>query len=614
MTRLITLFFLLAFGPVSAAVSAADLGEARVSLLDGDVQVKIQESGEWAAAAINMPVVSGDRLWVPARARVELQLRDGSYLRLDEQSALEILTLEPDSHQFYLTAGRAYVNFKGRRDHFLQLDTPVAALRAYDAVVFRVDVAADGESRVTVVKGVLEAENRWERRRLTAGKTLRLYADARPEQTAAGVPDDWERWNRARDSYLYERRVSARYLPDELETYAADFDAQGRWVDTSDYGYVWIPSAYISVGWAPYRDGRWVWIGGDYVWIGYEPWGWAPYHYGRWAYVAHHGWCWVPPRRGAVYWGPGYVGWVHTHPYVGWVPLAPGEIYYGYGHYGPHSVNLLHADVRKTAVTQRYKNIQVGGGVTVWHHDTFLTGRAVDVRLKENPFLTHPPHPGRPEIKPERATLRPIVRDVPREQLPPSGIRELSVRELKESRPLVRDRSQPVLKGEARERSAPVAPRAPAVIQKPPEQRPGGGEPKPLRPFVAPPADAAKPREPKTLAPPPERELRSAPVERRPETVREVPPPKAPRAVEPRPAPAPSVAPPREWRAPPQQPPPAPTEKRLVVPERPPEIRKPPEAPAGESAPRKAAPVQTPRKEAPPRDDQERANEGVKIR
>lgn len=607
MTRLLRIVFALALGLVSLGVSAAGLGEARISLLDGEVQVKTQDSGEWMAAAINMPLMNGDRLWVPAQGRAELQTHDGSYVRLNEFTALEILTLERDSYQFYLTSGQAYVNFKGRRDYFLQLDTPVAALRVYDKATFRVEVADNSDTRVTVIKGAVEAENRHDRMRVSAGKTLVLRDDARPERYAAAPPDDWERWNRERDYYLYERRESARYLPDELESYASDFDGQGRWVDTSDYGYVWIPTAYISVGWAPYRNGRWVWIGGDYVWIGYEPWGWAPYHYGRWAFVARHGWCWVPPRRGAVYWGPGYVGWVHTNPYVGWVPLAPGEIYYGYGHYGPHSVNLLHADIHRTVVKHSYKNIQIGGGVTVLHRDTFLTGRPVDVRLKENPFLIRPSHPGRPEIKPERATLRPTAREIPREHLPPAGIRDLPVRELKESRPLVRDRSVPVIKGATRERSAPVAPREPTVIQRPPEQRPDAGEPKPVRPFSAPPTDAGKPRVPKTLAPQPEREPRSAPVERRPEAARELPQPKPPRAVEPAP-------PPRQRQAPPQKPPATPTEKRMLAPERPPQFKKPPEAPAGEPASRKAAPVQTPRKEGPARDDQERANEGVKFR
>ena len=130
------------------------------------------------------------------------------------------------------------------------------------------------------------------------------------------------------------RYASTRYLPRELDTYASDFDDNGRWVNAPGYGYVWTPTVSVSVGWSPYSNGRWCWVGGDYVWIGYEPWGWAPYHYGRWSYVASIGWFWVPPARGAAYWGPGYVGWVSTPTYVAWVPLAPGEIITSYSiHY-----------------------------------------------------------------------------------------------------------------------------------------------------------------------------------------------------------------------------------------------------------------------------------------
>ena len=150
-----------------------------------------------------------------------------------------------------------------------------------------------------------------------------------------------------------------------------------------EYGRVWTPRVVVSVGWAPYRVGRWIWRGGDYVWVSYEPWGWAPYHYGRWAFVASVGWCWVPPVRGAVYWGPGFVGWVQTPTYVSWVPLAPGEIYYGHGYYGPHSVNITNVNITNIQVTKVvYKNIHVHNAVTVIHHDTFVTGKHVEVNVE----------------------------------------------------------------------------------------------------------------------------------------------------------------------------------------------------------------------------------------
>ena len=143
--------------------------------------------------------------------------------------------------------------------------------------------------------------------------------------------DQWEQWNRRREQEFgpSPSGIATVYLPDELGAYSSDFERNGKWVYEQEYGYIWTPTVIIAKDWSPYRVGRWVWMRGDYVWISYEPWGWAPYHYGRWAFVNNRGWCWVPPARSDVYWGPGSVGWIHTPTYISWVPLAPREIYYG---------------------------------------------------------------------------------------------------------------------------------------------------------------------------------------------------------------------------------------------------------------------------------------------
>jgi hypothetical protein len=155
---------------------------------------------------------------------------------------------------------------------------------------------------------------------------------------------------------------------------------------------------------------------------------------------------WVPPIRGAVYWGPGYVGWVYTPTYVSWVPLAPREIYYGHGYYGPHSVNITRVNVTNINVTNVvYKNVHVHNSVTVLHHDTFVDGKQRDAHVKENPFLKEKIHVGRPDIKPERPTLMPAVRDIPDRKRPPEKVREIRVKETKEKRPLVKQRTDSVL-------------------------------------------------------------------------------------------------------------------------------------------------------------------------
>jgi len=251
------------------------------------------------------------RYGFPRGGRTELQLRGGSFLRLDENSALEILTVEKDSFQFYLAEGRSYVNFRGLRGTLLQIDTPDASIRAYDRSNFRIETIQDGYTDISVYRGVVYAESREGRTSVDGGKTLSLREGTYAELSPLGPPDEWERWNRRRDRRFAERRPPSRYLPDELQAYSGDFEENGRWVQVREYGYVWTPKV-VAIGWAPYRIGRWVWIGGDYVWVSYEPWGWVPYHYGRWAFISAIGWCWVPPARGAVYWGPGFVGWVRT--------------------------------------------------------------------------------------------------------------------------------------------------------------------------------------------------------------------------------------------------------------------------------------------------------------
>jgi hypothetical protein len=481
-------FFIILLLPIS---SYAALDIMRISLLEGDVQVYTEETGEWVPAAINMPVKEGDRIWAADRGRVEMQFKDGTYLRLDQKSALEILTAEKDSYQLHLSAGHLFANYRGKDDAVLQIDTPESSIRAYEKSKFRVDVFDSGRTEITNFRGTIQAESREGRTRIERGRTL--YITERGDAEFGPLPpaDEWEKWNRQRDTKLAEWRPPAKYLPEDLRGYSRDFDDNGRWVYVEEHGHVWTPNVVVSVGWAPYRLGRWVWVGGNYTWISYEPWGWAPYHYGRWAFTASVGWCWVPPVRGAVHWGPGYVGWVVTPTHVSWVPLAPREIYYGRGHHGPHSVNITQVNVTNVNVEKVvYKNVQVTNSVTVVHRDTFVTGRHVDVKAQENPFLRERVHVGQPDIQPQRATKMPVVREVPVEKRPPAPIREVKVREIKESRPLVREKEASVLKPGAPPREMQVKVREGTPEARAPEKP---GQPAPARRDLEKPAKAKAP-------------------------------------------------------------------------------------------------------------------------
>ncbi len=444
---------MLLFAPAYAF--SAGLGYMRISYIEGDVQVKTPEAGEWGGASINAPLAEGDEVWTPAGSRAELQLNNGTYIRLDGESALQILSIDNDSSQFYLAQGGAYVYYDAPQGSVVQIDSPDASVRAFSRGIFRLDMT-DRYTDVAVYKGYVKTENSAGLTRINAGQMLSLGRDTSGELAPLGPADEWEDWNNARNQRVLARRDGgSRYLPADLQVYAADFDANGRWVQAPEYGQVWTPTVAVSVDWAPYRKGRWIWRGGDYVWVGLEPWGWAPYHYGRWAFVASFGWCWVPPAAGDIYWSPGYVGWVRTPDYVAWVPLAPGERYYGRGDFGRNSVNITNINVTQVNITNVYRNVNINNGVTVINRNTFNTASPTIVNvnrnvIQQNIFVKNNMSAGPPAINPARGSYFASSRPIPPAKLPPQPIRNLKPREIKQARPLIREPNRSVLNPNAR--------------------------------------------------------------------------------------------------------------------------------------------------------------------
>lgn len=425
---------------VPVCAYSADFGDMYLRYLEGDVMIKTEDTTDWVPAAMNMPLREGDRVWVPEGARAELQLRNGSCVRLDKNSSMEILALDQEVFQFFLDTGHAYLNVVDPIDakgYVVAPETPTGSFRAYRRTAFRVDVAEGGDSEVSVLKGEVYVELQQGQVDVKAGDRLVLRHGAEyPQLTKLYLPDSWEQWNRQRDGAFGDPRQtsSAQYLPDDLSTYSAELDSNGNWVSTPDYGYVWAPTVVVAADWAPYRNGRWVWMGGDYVWISYEPWGWVPYHYGRWTYIGSRGWCWVPPRRGSVYWGPGYVGWVYTSNHVSWVPLAPGETYYGHRNYGPGSANITEINMKKIVVKDGYRNARAGNGITTMHRNSFVGGRQEHVKIKENLFLGEHRPMGAPWIRPEKGALMPAIKAVSLNKLPPRQTGKIDVKTIRKER------------------------------------------------------------------------------------------------------------------------------------------------------------------------------------
>ena len=370
---------------------SASRGVARISILNGDVSVRRGDSGDFVAAAINAPLVVGDRILTGPNSRAEVQFDWANMIRIGPNSEIRLSELAYRRYQVQLAQGMATFRVLRSSDADVEVSTPQVSIRPKREGIYRLSVREDGgESEVTVRAGEVEVFTPRGVETLRAGRTMQVRGTASdPEYqiVSAYREDDWDRWNRNRDRDL-ERSASYRYV--DRDIYGADdLDDYGQWVSDSTYGYVWTPR--VASGWAPYRAGRWTWIDWyGWSWVSYDPWGWAPYHYGRWYQSPRYGWCWYPGGRGfggRHYWSPAlvaFIGFGHGgvgigFGNVGWIPLAPYERYhrwYGRGYYGGHrTVNNITV-VNNVNIYNNYRNARIHNAVTTVDGQGFARGAA----------------------------------------------------------------------------------------------------------------------------------------------------------------------------------------------------------------------------------------------
>lgn len=95
------------------APAETNAGVARISLIHGDVSTQRGDSKDWSAAALNAPVLAGDRVSTGDKGRIELQLDYANIFRLAERSQANITTLTRSQIQIQLGRGMAnYSVFK----------------------------------------------------------------------------------------------------------------------------------------------------------------------------------------------------------------------------------------------------------------------------------------------------------------------------------------------------------------------------------------------------------------------------------------------------------------------------------------------------------------------
>ena len=105
-----------------------------------------------------------------------------------------------------------------------------------------------------------------------------------------------------------------------FDSFHDDLAPYGAWLYSDRWGMVWQPSDVPDDFQPYYGDGHWV-DTDDYgwMWVSDYPWGDIAFHYGRWVDDPDDGWLWIPGYT----WSPAWVVWRSNGDYVGWMPMPP---------------------------------------------------------------------------------------------------------------------------------------------------------------------------------------------------------------------------------------------------------------------------------------------------
>ena len=325
---------------------------ARLSYVKGNIYIQRSTDLGYEEGVVNMPVSEGDRMGT-TDGRAEIYLGNGNYVRLDNETKIDFLTLpkiESELIRIRVWTGNIYFRVRDlKEEKNIEIHTTDVSIYVLDNGLYRIDVRQGSETEIFVFEGMLEAAgesdsiliNNEQRVEVSTGRFI-----SQPTRFYAVAEDSFDRWSEHRDSQIRKRMAKA-YLPEELEDFEYELSANGEWVNMAPHGHVWVPGG-IDPYWRPYYNGRWTWLNlCGWTWIPYEPWGWCTHHFGRWHWRYSLGWYWIPTRV----WGPAWVSWYWGYDYFGWAPLSyygyPGviinNVYYGrfQGRYYPYNSRTL---------------------------------------------------------------------------------------------------------------------------------------------------------------------------------------------------------------------------------------------------------------------------------
>ncbi len=274
----------------------------RISYVEGDV--RLDNGHGYESATMNVPLTERNWLQTGSDGWAEVQLEDGSLIRLAPDSVIVFTQLARASSGATLTTvdldqGEAEFKITKHADGDFNVTVKKNTIALTRSGAFRVTSTNANPLEVAVLKGeigVSDTDNGGE----VAVKNNETFVldpnDVARYALDKGVDtDDLDQWSQQRDDFLSTyASAGPGYAQSPYQYGASDLNYYGQYYDVPGYGEVWQPNN-VGYNWDPFSNGYWSYSPGfGYTWVSSYPWGWMPYRYGRWVFVNGRGWCWAP--------------------------------------------------------------------------------------------------------------------------------------------------------------------------------------------------------------------------------------------------------------------------------------------------------------------------------
>src|SRR3954453_8058962 len=234
--------YLLLLAPV--VVWAGPARYARLGEFTGTVEVQVRAAEPWIAAERNLPLPESAWVRTGEGARVEVELDEGSMVRLGPNTQVGLadysrLSTGQRVTLLSLDRGLAYVTGQPEGRDALAVAVPGAQVTFTRGGRVRLEVEEQW-SQIAVLRGAARFSSAAADLELREGQTTRVEPAnaARFFFYREVLPLEIDKWSGERD----DARMASTSAAHIVQRYVlADLDGAGEWIVTQDLGVVWRP-------------------------------------------------------------------------------------------------------------------------------------------------------------------------------------------------------------------------------------------------------------------------------------------------------------------------------------------------------------------------------------